>query len=131
MNKLPSASRIKRFALTQQKGVTLLEVLIGFVIFCSSLVAILDYVGNHVYLYHQAEKNQQQLLLLYDLSTQAVLGERHLSELIANRHGMQVSLVSEVEDEIRSRRLQTSLIQSHYSIGDKDSSFTWTVFEVR
>ena len=48
-----------------QSGLTLLEVLVGFVIFTLSLVAILDYVGEQVFHVHRSGSNLQRLQQIY------------------------------------------------------------------
>lgn len=114
-----------------QKGVTLLEVMIGFVIFSASLVAVLDYVGNQVYLQHQAQKNQQKTFLLYELATQAGLGLQHQIQLIADQPDLQVTFSDSVVDESAVKNTETRLFESKISVSDGDSTLEWMVLEVR
>lgn len=115
----------------KQAGVTLLEVLIGFVIFSASLVAVLDYVGNQVYLQHQAQKNQQKTLLLYELATQASLGQEHQGDLISNYPDLQVLLSGAMIDKSTSGKTESALFESKITLSDSDSSLEWTVIELR
>ena len=47
---------------------TLLEVLVGFVIFSASLVAVLEYVGWQVFHQHRSDIKLQKLELVYEAS---------------------------------------------------------------
>lgn len=55
-----------RTAIQRQSGLTLIEVLVGFVIFTVSLVAILDYVGAQIFHVHRAKSGLQHLQQIYD-----------------------------------------------------------------
>ncbi len=64
---------------TTQEGVTLLEVLVGFVIFTSSLVAILDYVSGQIYHSHLSLTNLQKVQMIYEFSSAIGLNSEQLN----------------------------------------------------
>jgi Tfp pilus assembly protein PilV len=114
-----------------QKGVTLLEVLIGFVIFTSSLVAILDYVGNQVYLNHLTDKNQRRTLLVYELDSVSGLENNEQASIITAYQDIDASAISEPLYEFKDGRKDMVLLQTLYSVGDVGNTFAWSVLEVR
>ena len=123
------ASARKLFA--TQQGITLLEVMIGFVIFSVSLVAVLDYVGNQVYLQHKAQKNQQKNLLLYELAIQSELGPEHMAQLISGHPDLRVTVSDTLIDDSTRRNTEAAIFESRFSLSDVDSTLDWTVIEVR
>ncbi len=116
--------------ITQQKGITLLEVLIGFVIFTSSLVSILDYVGNQVYLTHLTDKKQHRVQLVYELFS-AGSDQREQARILSTYQDMDVAVTSQKLDEMKVRKNTASIFQTQYSVTDTDNQFEWSVLEVR
>ena len=115
----------------QQQGMTLLEVLVGFVIFTSSLVAILNHVSNQVYLNHLSDKNQQKAQLLYDYSTVVALGPEALSAFASSRQGLELSYVSSAVDSFNGRKGDSDLLKTQITVWDGGESYDWSVYEIR
>lgn len=119
---------INRFQ--RQTGITLLEVLVGFVIFTLSLVAVLDYVGNQIYLTHQSDNKNLKAMLVNELFNSG-LQEQEQARIMSSYPQMDISVSTEKIDEFKFRRKSSSLYRSLYSIDDAGNHFEWAVLEVR
>ena len=114
-----------------QGGMTLLEVLVGFVIFSASLVAILDYVSNQIYLNHLTEKNEARVSLIDGYAALSSLGEEARIEYITAQDTMSMSVNSRAVDSIEKGRLKLSLMQSTIVVSDQNNSYEWSILELR
>jgi Tfp pilus assembly protein PilV len=121
---MPAVNRI-----TQQSGVTLLEVLVGFVIFTSSLVAVLNYIANQVYLGHRVDNTYQMVKLVHQLVIGRRIGDEEVSRLNDEYHALHIDLDSHLINEA-SRTHPTNLMHTQYTISDGGADFTWSVLEV-
>jgi type II secretory pathway pseudopilin PulG len=124
MQKYKNSSPIKNC------GMTLLEVLVGFVIFTSSLVAILNYVSNQVYLNHLTERNQIKASLINDYATLAELGETSRLGVASSQDGMDVSLASTRIDSYKEGKAGAVLVQTQISVTDRNGSYEWSILEI-
>ncbi len=124
MQKYKNSSPIKNC------GMTLLEVLVGFVIFTSSLVAILNYVSNQVYLNHLTERNQIKASLINDYATLAELGETSRLGVVSSQDGMDVSLASTRIDSYKEGKAGAVLVQTQISVTDRNGSYEWSILEI-
>jgi Tfp pilus assembly protein PilV len=117
-------------AFSGQRGVTLIEVLVGFVIFTSSLVAVLNYVSQQVYQNRLSTTNLQKIEIIYEQSRiqQADLGESQLRPPQGSDYNLTVSAATTASftansDEVRLNRYR-------YSVSDRDNALDWAVFRV-
>jgi Tfp pilus assembly protein PilV len=117
--------------LNKQVGMTLLEVMVGFVIFTSSLVAILDYVSNQVYLNHQTEKNTKKALLIYDYSLVSGVSAEAGAVFAASQSDMKLTSTSSPIDSFKDKRDEVALMQTQISIEDGSETYDWSILEVR
>ncbi len=117
--------------MNQQKGITLLEVLIGFVIFSSSLVAILDYVANQIYLNHLSEKNQIKATVINDYAALALLGETAQAGFVSSQKAMDVSVESTQIDSYKEGRTESVLVQTLISVNENGHSYEWSILEIK
>ena len=113
--------------LTKQNGVTLLEVLVGFVIFTSSLVGILDYVSGQIYHFHLSSQNLQKTQLIYEQSS--VAGTSIGKELVnsGEYYDLDLSQVSTTLEENRSGSDTLMLNRFDYTVTNTTNSFEWSV----
>lgn len=118
-----------------QHGVTLLEVLVGFVIFSASLVAVLDYVSGQIYNFHRSASNLQKVQLAYDWSTaHEALANTGLQR--SNQRGDSDITVSASTMEVFSwKKSEISLNRYSYRVADPklsngNNALTWTVIRV-
>jgi type II secretory pathway pseudopilin PulG len=125
MHKLQESSSAKH------SGMTLLEVLVGFVIFTASLVAILDYVSNQVYLNHLTEKNQIKASFINDYAALALLGESAQIGFASSQEGMEVSLESTQIDSYKEGRTESVLVQTLISVTENGNSYEWSILEIK
>ena len=109
---------------------TLLEVLVGFVIFISSLVAVLDYVSGQVYHYHLSTGNQQKVQMIYDLSVIADLGIEVQLNQTAEYVDFDWTVTSSTMDSVEQKDKQQLLKRSVYSVIDANNTFEWTVLKI-
>lgn len=114
-----------------QSGMTLLEVLVGFVIFSASLVAILNYVSNQIYLNHLTEKNQHKAGLIDEYSALAALGEQAQIAFISNQKVMGVSVNSTPIEEVKDRNNKMTLVETHIAITDQGNRYEWSILEIK
>lgn len=117
--------------LAEQKGVTLLEVLVGFVIFISAMVAVLEYVSSQIYHGHLSASSLDKVQMIYDLSTLAELGTVHQSEYISKYENINWSLSSSAMDSFSSNRNDevNLLTRNTFTVIDNDNAFNWTVLK--
>ncbi len=114
----------------KQRGVTLLEVLVGFVIFTSSIVAVMDYVTQQVYLLHRSNNNHEKAQFIYDLtdiysmgSEQQVIESVDMSDLDWNAEAV-------VLESFTKKRSNRALVKSTYTISDPNSKLVWDVLAI-
>jgi len=114
-----------------QKGVTLLEVLVGFVIFTSALVAVLEYVSSQIYHGHLSTSSLDKVQMIYDLSTLSELGDIYHTEQNSQYDDFSWSLTSSNMGAFTSNPNEPDiLLKSHtYSVMDKNNTFNWTVLK--
>jgi hypothetical protein len=110
---------------------TLLEVMVGFVIFTSSLVGILEYVSNQVYLSHITEKNQLKADIVYDYSIISALGDEAVAAFVTSQQGFGVSVASTALESHKTRRRNDVLVQTQVSVTDLNNDYQWSIFEIK
>ena len=115
---------------SQQKGISLLEVLVGFVIFTSSLIAVLDYVSGQVYHYHLSSVTQQKVQMIYDLSEISELGIEQQLRLAAEYTDFDWSISSSVMDSFTQRDQKKILQQTRHEVVNGANSFEWMVLNI-
>ena len=114
----------------KQLGVTLLEVLVGFVIFTSSLVAVLDYVSGQIYHSHLSSANLQKVQMVYDFSTFIEPGSDGSPIQSAGYDGFNFTIVSSEMDSSSEGGGDLLLNRYDYSVSDNNNSFAWAVIKV-
>ena len=115
---------------SRQKGVTLLEVMVGFVIFTSSLVGVLDYVSGHVYHFHLSATNLQKVNMTYDWSvTYEGSANHHLLRPTADE-SFDVTIASSRMDTFTRQDEEVLLVRDQYRVGDAMNSLAWTVIRI-
>lgn len=110
---------------------TLLEVLVGFVIFTSSLVAILDYVSNQIYLNHLTEKNQIKASMIKDYAALTELGDEAQIGFASSQDAVTISLASSQVDEYKQGNDAMILVQTLVSVSDQSNTYEWTILELK
>ena len=113
-----------------QIGMTLIEVLVGFVIFSSSLVAVLDYVSGQIYLGHMSSKNLLKVQYLYELSTVESVGKKVNFDFSDEFIELDWSVESTVMDVTSQRNGDTRLNRVDFFIQDNNSSLPWSVIKI-
>jgi len=110
---------------SRQSGVTLLEVLVGFVIFISSLVAVLDHVANGIYLQKKAAQKAQRAALVRDrLALSSSLAQPVASEAL-------VTTDNEIMERVESSRQPLVLRRIEYRFREHDGEVTkWSVLRM-
>lgn len=115
---------------SRQKGVTLLEVMVGFVIFTSSLVGVLDYVSGHVYHFHLSATNLQKVKLAYDWSvTYEGSANQRLLRPFADE-SFDVTVESSRMDTFTRQDDEVLLVRDQYRVGDATNSLAWAVIRI-
>ncbi len=114
-----------------ESGMTLLEVLVGFVIFSASLVAVLDYVSNQIYLSHLTEKNQHKASLIYEYAALSNLGEQAQLAFIGAQQEMNIMVNSVPLYEIKERNKEMALLKTDISVSDQGNSYQWSILEIK
>lgn len=114
---------------SNQEGVTLVEVLVGFVIFTSSLVAILNYVSGQVYHSHLSSENLQKVQLIYNLSSAVNPDPNQQLSQLSGDGSFNFSVSSSVMDSSPS---QSAFMLNRYeiSVSDSDSPLTWILLNI-
>ncbi len=113
--------------LKNQYGVTLLEVLVGFVIFSASLVAILNFVSGQIYHAHISAENLQKVQLIYDYSN-AFNGDVDFQS--GSDSAFDLSVSSSVIEESKQRQGEFALSQYEYSVSNTHNSLVWTSIKI-
>jgi len=116
--------------LSVQRGVTLLEVLVGFVIFTSSLVAVLDYVSGQIYHKHLSHANFQKVQIVYDFSNAIELGPEHLKTQSTEYNDFDFTVLSSTMESSSQRGGEVFLNRYDYSVSDNNNAFAWAVIKV-
>ncbi len=116
---------------SRQQGITLLEVLVGFVIFTASLVAILDFVSGQIFHVHRSASNLQRLQGIYQ--TLGNDGQESLKRSLESGQANQYSwTVATTEmDAIEMGKTSLQLNRYDYSIADLNNELHWTVIRIR
>jgi len=117
-------------SIDKQQGVTLLEVLVGFVIFTSSLVAVLDYVSGQIYNNHLSSTNQQKVQMIYDFSTSLELAPGHLKVQSAKYDSFDFTVLSSTMGSSSQRDGDVFLNRYDYTVSDSSNSLAWAVIKV-
>ena len=114
----------------RQSGVTLLEVMVGFVIFTSSLVAVLDFVSGHIYQSRLSTTNLQKIRAAYDWSTAYQrLPDRRLLPAAADE-SFEVGVSAVPIDSFIQQGEEIVLNHYRYRVGDATNALNWTVIRV-
>ncbi len=113
-----------------QSGMTLLEVLVGFVIFSASLVAILNYVSNQVYLNHLTESNQVKMNMIKDYADMASVSEEQRLEWLFSQNGLNLQVETEQVDSFKKGRDQLNLVQKLIQVEENGVLFKWAILEL-
>lgn len=121
----------KKSPLSKHLGMTLLEVLVGFVIFTSSLVAILNYVSNQIYLNHLTESNQIKAGLINDYAALSELGEDAQVGFASTLDGVGISMASSQIDNFKQGNKEMLLVQTLISVSDQTNTYEWSILELK
>ncbi len=114
-----------------QAGVTLIEVLVGFVIFMTSLVAVLDYVGNQVQLERISESRYRAMQMLGEQFRSLATDETRARVLLESG-GIQVRPSSiRIQERFENRRSSRELRRIEFLIRDDRGERRWTVLDWR
>ncbi len=114
-----------------QDGVTLIEVLVGFVIFMTSLVAVLDYVGNQVQLERISESRYRAMQILGEQFRNLATGETGARVPLVSG-GIQVRPASiRIQERFDNRRSSRELRRIEFLIRDDRGERRWTVLDWR
>ncbi len=113
--------------LDRQRGLTLLEVLVGFVIFTTSLVAVLDYVGGQIYHVHRSNANLERLEQLYLRETASRTPAAVAS--IADGNSSNIEWIVSISElaELEHKDAVSVLNRYHYSTAGDRGRFEWTI----
>jgi len=115
-----------------QSGLTLLEVLVGFVIFTLSLVAILDYVGEQVFHVHRSGSHLQRLQQLYVAAgSGGGLEVPTLHPGDAAAEGFDWRVVATELDAVEVRDELLLLNRYDISVSNANNSLNWSVIRQR
>ncbi len=113
--------------MTRQRGVTLLEVLVGFVIFTTSLVAVLDYVSGQIYYKHLTSTNLQKVQMIRDFSISIELDPEQLKTQSTE---FDFTVLASTMESSSQRGGEILLKRYDYSVSDSSNSFNWAVIKV-
>jgi Tfp pilus assembly protein PilV len=114
----------------RQKGVTLIEVLVGFVIFTTSLVAVLNYVSEQIYHNQRATMNLQKMQTIYEWSRIQPLGLDESRALSPRADDFSLMVAASTIDAFTQNETETLLNSYSYSVADQDNALTWDVLRV-
>ncbi len=114
----------------RQAGVTLIEVLVGFVIFMGSMVALLDHVGNQVYLERQGREQYRSLQALQQWITRQRLSAGGSEVMDVVDDGRVMPETAEIMD-VYERRRQRRILQRQQFRLPQSGNRTWTVLELQ
>lgn len=122
----------KGFRCRRQQGVTMIEVLVGFVIFMSSLVAVLDYVGNQAYLERVSQQRYQAISTIQQQLMELATGDVDRQKLRVEDRSIEVRAASVINQEsIELRRIEHRLQRIRFVIRDDRGERNWTVLDWR
>jgi hypothetical protein len=114
----------------KQQGVTLIEVLVGFVIFMSSLVVVLDYVSEQIFQVNRTSSNLEQLQLIYQLATLPP----HIDDWVDfpewNDSSMDWSASALVLENYKQRKKEVLLKKINYQVDDIGRKFSWDIIVI-
>ena len=110
---------------------TLVEVMVGFVIFSASLVAILNYVSNQIYLNHITEKNQQKASLIGEYSSLSAIGEQAQAEFISAQETVDIDVSYGPLDSFKQRNQEIALVETLITVTEQGNSYQWTILEIK
>ena len=120
-----------RISHRRQAGVTLIEVLVGFVIFMTSLVAVLDYVGNQVQLERISESRYRAMQILGEQFRSLATDETG-ARVPLESGGIQVRPASiRIQERFDNRRSSRELRRIEFLIRDDRGERRWTVLDWR
>ncbi len=113
----------------KQEGVTLLEVLVGFVIFTSSLVAILDYVSGQIYHSQLSGSYLEKIQLIYERSSSwdIEMDPRLQQTRGGDEFGLTIS--GQVMESATVSGGELLLNRYRYSVTDNNNATVWTVLK--
>ncbi|MCP4430877.1 MAG: hypothetical protein GY806_07865 [Gammaproteobacteria bacterium] len=117
-------------AFSKQSGVTLIEVLVGFVIFTSSLVAILNYVSGQVYHRQLSSENLQKVQLIYSLSTTADIQTQQGTPVLDIESKFDLSASTTSLDSIKRGKNEITLNQHQFTVSNSINALTWSVISL-
>ena len=112
----------------RQRGVTLVEILVGFVIFTTSLVAILDFVSEQNYHYHRSSTYLEKMQAVYDYSALDLKMSQHLSDS-ALSSDFDMAISASAMDAFGQGDSQRLLVRFEYRIPGPESDLTWAVIK--
>ncbi len=114
----------------RQKGVTLLEVLVGFVIFTTSLVAVLDFVSGQIYQSQLSTSYLKKIQMIYERSSLPGFGVD--SRLSQSPEGdvFLLTVSSTSMDSSAESGTEIRLNRHSFSLVDGGNTLAWTVLEV-
>ncbi len=115
---------------SRQKGITLLEVLVGFVIFTSSLVAVLDYVSGQVYHYHLSYDAYQKVQMIYDLTEVSKIGIEQQLIQADHYYNYNWTVSTLIMDSFSQKDKEKILQQSTHSVSNESNTFVWDVLNI-
>ena len=114
----------------KQQGVTLIEVLVGFVIFMASLVVVLDYVSEQIFHSHRSADNLEQLQFIYQLESMRPYFSDRLDMPNFNQANMRWSMSESVLETFKQRKKDLALKKITYQLGDGEKNFQWEVLSI-
>jgi Tfp pilus assembly protein PilV len=117
-------------SIAKQAGVSLLEVLVGFVIFTSSLVGILNYVSGQIYHLHLSSDNLKKYQLIYEHANDLGPGQEMLLRGSNENSNLTLSLSMSTLAEANQRGKDLSLNQYDYSVTSATNSVPWSVIKL-
>ncbi len=112
-----------------QTGVTLLEVLVGFVIFTSSLVAVLNYVSEQIYHNHLSSANLHKVQMVYDYSTAIELDPEQLKAQSVRDDSVNFTVLASTMESSSQKGRDFLLNRYEYSVSDSSNAFAWAVIK--
>ncbi len=108
----------------------MLEVLVGFVIFTTSLVAVLDYVSGQIYHSHLSLTNLQKVQMIYDFSTVIELDPEQLGAQSTKYDNFNFTVLSSTMESSSQRSGELLLNRYDYSVSDSNNALAWAVIKV-
>lgn len=116
---------------TTQKGITLLEVLVGFVIFTTSLVAVLDYVSGQVFHYYRSASHLGQVQVIYDWVALARADETQQVYLSSARDETEIITISaSIMETVEVRGEEILLNRYSYQADGSDATSAWKIIRI-